>query len=117
MTGSTASPAWCRAAAEALEEQFGAAGAGAGHDLGHVQSGGKWLLVWHAAWPGAHSLGGVLSAGERGHVRRRHELHLAELTDRAVIEVSGEDRVAFLQGLVSNDVAAAAPGQRCGRRC
>ncbi len=36
---------------------------------------------------------------------------LAHLPDRAVIEVAGEDRVAFLQGLVSNDVAAAAPGR------
>lgn len=35
---------------------------------------------------------------------------LAALPDRGVIEVSGEDRVGFLQGLVSNDVAAAAPG-------
>jgi folate-binding protein YgfZ len=32
------------------------------------------------------------------------------LPDRAVVELTGEDRVAFLQGLVSNDVAAAAPG-------
>lgn len=36
---------------------------------------------------------------------------LAHLPDRAVIELAGEDRVAFLQGLVSNDVAAAAPGR------
>lgn len=36
---------------------------------------------------------------------------LAALPDRAVIEVSGEDRVGFLQGLVSNDVAEAAPGR------
>jgi folate-binding protein YgfZ len=35
--------------------------------------------------------------------------HLAELTDRAVIAVAGDDRVTFLQGLVSNDVAAVAP--------
>ncbi len=37
--------------------------------------------------------------------------HLAHLLDRAVIEVSGADRVAFLQGLVSNDAAEAAPGR------
>jgi folate-binding protein YgfZ len=37
---------------------------------------------------------------------------LAQLPERAVIAVAGEDRVAFLQGLVSNDVAIAAPG-RC----
>ena len=36
---------------------------------------------------------------------------LAPLPSRAVIEVSGEDRVSFLQGLVSNDVAEAAPGR------
>ena len=33
------------------------------------------------------------------------------LPDRGVLEVTGEDRTAFLQGLVSNDVALAAPGQ------
>ncbi len=37
--------------------------------------------------------------------------HLARLPSRAVLSVSGEDRVAFLQGLVSNDVALAAPGR------
>jgi len=36
---------------------------------------------------------------------------LAALLNRAVIEVSGDDRVSFLQGLVSNDVAEAAPGR------
>jgi folate-binding protein YgfZ len=36
---------------------------------------------------------------------------IAVLPDRSVIEVTGEDRVAFLQGLVSNDVAEAAPGR------
>jgi len=35
---------------------------------------------------------------------------IAILPDRGVVEVAGEDRVAFLQGLVSNDVAAAVPG-------
>ncbi|MEJ0017026.1 MAG: folate-binding protein [Acetobacteraceae bacterium] len=35
---------------------------------------------------------------------------LAALTERGVIELRGEDRVSFLQGLVSNDVAQAAPG-------
>ena len=33
------------------------------------------------------------------------------LPDRGVVEVAGEDRIAFLQGLVSNDVAAARPGE------
>jgi folate-binding protein YgfZ len=36
---------------------------------------------------------------------------VAELPARAVIEIGGDDRVAFLQGLVSNDVAEAAPGR------
>ena len=34
---------------------------------------------------------------------------IALLPDRAVLEVSGEDRIGFLQGLVSNDVGLAAP--------
>lgn len=36
---------------------------------------------------------------------------ITTLTDRAVLEVTGEDRLAFLQGLVSNDVAAATAGR------
>jgi hypothetical protein len=35
---------------------------------------------------------------------------LTELPRRGVIAIEGEDRVNFLQGLVSNDVAPAAPG-------
>ena len=35
----------------------------------------------------------------------------ARLSDRAVLSVTGADRVAFLNGLVSNDVAQAAPGR------
>jgi tRNA-modifying protein YgfZ len=38
-------------------------------------------------------------------------MKLATLSDRAVLEVTGEDRVAFLQGLVSQDIALAAPGR------
>ncbi len=37
--------------------------------------------------------------------------YIAPLPERAVLEVSGEDRVGFLQGLVSNDVAQAGPGR------
>ena len=37
--------------------------------------------------------------------------HLAYLPSRGVVEVAGEDRVSFLQGLVSNDVTQAAPGR------
>jgi tRNA-modifying protein YgfZ len=36
---------------------------------------------------------------------------LAALPERGVIEVGGEDRITFLQGLVSNDVAEAVPGR------
>ena len=36
---------------------------------------------------------------------------LAPLPDRTVLFVAGEDRVSFLQGLVSNDVSLAAPGR------
>lgn len=36
---------------------------------------------------------------------------IALLPDRAVLQVSGADRLAFLQGLVSNDVNDAAPGR------
>ena len=38
-------------------------------------------------------------------------ISMAALPDRAVIAVSGDDRITFLQGLVSNDVAEAAPGR------
>lgn len=37
-------------------------------------------------------------------------LSFAPLGDRGILEVAGADRVAFLQGLVSNDVAKAAAG-------
>jgi folate-binding protein YgfZ len=37
--------------------------------------------------------------------------HIAALAARGLIEIEGEDRVAFLQGLVSNDVAMATTGQ------
>ena len=36
---------------------------------------------------------------------------IACLPNRSVLEVSGVDRVSFLQGLVSNDVAVVAPGR------
>jgi hypothetical protein len=35
----------------------------------------------------------------------------ATLPNRGVVELAGEDRLAFLQGLVSNDVTEAAPGR------
>ena len=36
---------------------------------------------------------------------------IAPLSTRAVLSITGEDRVSYLQGLVSNDVALAAPGR------
>ena len=36
---------------------------------------------------------------------------IALLPERAVLELAGDDRVSFLQGLVSNDVTLAAPGR------
>ena len=36
---------------------------------------------------------------------------LAQLSSRAVLAITGKDRVTFLQGLVSNDVSLAAPGR------
>jgi tRNA-modifying protein YgfZ len=37
--------------------------------------------------------------------------YVAELPERGVIAIGGDDRIAFLQGLVSNDVAQAEPGR------
>ena len=36
---------------------------------------------------------------------------ITTLNDRAVLEVTGEDRLTFLQGLISNDVTLAIPGR------
>jgi len=36
---------------------------------------------------------------------------LVHLADRGVLEISGADRVSFLQGMVSNDVTQTAPGR------
>lgn len=41
----------------------------------------------------------------------RDMFHLTELAERGVLSIAGKDRVAFLQGLVSNDVAEVAPGR------
>jgi folate-binding protein YgfZ len=38
-------------------------------------------------------------------------IHITPLPQRGVIAVEGEDRVAFLQGLVSNDVESVEPGR------
>ena len=36
---------------------------------------------------------------------------IALLPGRSVLEIAGDDRIGFLQGLVSNDVTQARPGQ------
>ena len=41
---------------------------------------------------------------------------LAALPRRAVLAIEGEDRVPFLQGLVSNDVTEAGQVTQCGQR-
>jgi folate-binding protein YgfZ len=38
-------------------------------------------------------------------------MRIAHLPDRRVLEMSGADRIGFLQGLVSNDVATLKPGE------
>jgi folate-binding protein YgfZ len=47
----------------------------------------------------------------RGKAISRIMTEIALLPDRGVIEISGDDAIPFLQGLVSNDVAQAAPGR------
>lgn len=49
-------------------------------------------------------------ASRRGHGQIMNMARIAHLPDRAVLSVSGADRVSFLQGLVSNDMTAVAPG-------
>lgn len=49
-----------------------------------------------------------LASGRRN--AKSHIMPIAPLPDRAVVELTGEDRAGFLQGLVSNDVARATPG-------
>ncbi len=51
----------------------------------------------------------LVAGGGCNHLRGM--TYLAHLPDRAVVAVEGPDRVAFLQGLVSNDVEQAAPGR------
>ena len=45
-----------------------------------------------------------------GGIAHLHAMPIAYLPDRGVVEVTGEDRTAFLQGLVTNDVAGVGPG-------
>ncbi len=51
----------------------------------------------------------LAQGGGRNHVSGMSMI--AHLPDRCVVAVEGPDRVAFLQGLVSNDVEQAAPGR------
>lgn len=52
---------------------------------------------------------GLVRPARSANLRRMGKLAL--LTSRAVLRVTGADRVAYLNGLVSNDVALAAPGR------
>jgi folate-binding protein YgfZ len=52
-----------------------------------------------------------LLAGSRAKAHSFTMTRLAALPERSVIEVGGEDRTNFLQGLVSNDVTHAIPGR------
>ena len=51
------------------------------------------------------------TAGE--YAAAREAVALVDLPLRAVLEASGPPRLKFLQGMLSNDVAAQAPGQGC----
>jgi folate-binding protein YgfZ len=53
----------------------------------------------------------ALLAGSRAEAHSCCMTRLAALPERSVIEVGGEDRINFLQGLVSNDVSEVAPGR------
>lgn len=52
--------------------------------------------------------GVVAPAGRPPHL---WSMPIAQLPGRGVVEIAGEDRTAFLQGLVSNDVTEAVPGR------
>lgn len=67
--------------------------------------GGLWELPAHYQKHGARAeYDAVQQPGGRG---------LVDRSWRAVLRLTGPDRQTFLQGMVSNDVAALAPGQSC----
>ncbi len=47
------------------------------------------------------------------HEAVRERVGLIDRSERGKVEATGRDRVAFLQGMLSNDVKALAPGQGC----
>src|SRR5215510_14245160 len=47
------------------------------------------------------------------HAAVRDHAGLGDRSQRGKVEVTGRDRVAFLQGMLSNDVKALQPGQGC----
>jgi hypothetical protein len=55
--------------------------------------------------------GNLARKGAGSNVCAKENRMIVHLADRGVVEITGEDRVTFLQGLVSNDVAQAAPGR------
>ncbi|MFQ5828594.1 MAG: aminomethyltransferase family protein [Candidatus Methylomirabilia bacterium] len=76
------------------------------HEL-HVASGASveevcgWLLPAHYGSPAAE------------HRAVREAAGLADQSLIGKLEVTGRDRVSFLQGMVTNDLAARSPGQAC----
>ena len=51
-----------------------------------------------------------LSNSLRGYEAARHRACLLRRTDRGMIVVSGTDRASYLQGLLTNDIAALQAG-------
>jgi folate-binding Fe-S cluster repair protein YgfZ len=48
-----------------------------------------------------------------GYQAARHAAALVDRSDRGRLLVSGGDRAAYLHGLLTNDIAALAPGSGC----
>ena len=42
-----------------------------------------------------------------------HDTAFSDHSDRGLVRATGSDRVRFLNGMISNDVAILAPGQSC----
>src|SRR5262245_53811639 len=77
------------------------------------------LATWHAAH-------GAVFVDERGvelpqrfpasldeYRAGREKAGLIDLAFRTQVKMTGEDRVAFLQGMISNDIKALCPGDGC----
>lgn len=80
-----------------------------------------------AAWEAHLAAQGAVTADDRGVRVARHfgdvaaeyralrdGVALIDVGFRTVVRATGDDRVGFLQGMLTNDVASLAPGQGCG---